>query len=70
MTKYMTRQGDKVDFICWKFYGSERNGSVEAVFAANPGLANRGTTLEAGITIILPPLPEATKPDKAIKLWD
>ena len=62
MTTYTTKDGDTVDYICAKFYGATSGGRVEAVFAANPGLADipltpgavPGPELPAGIKITLP----------------
>lgn len=69
--RYITRQGDQVDAICWRYYG--RENAAEAVLAANPRLADHGLILPAGIEIVLPELetPAATSSGVAtIKLWD
>lgn len=70
MANYITRQGDQVDYICWKYYGTDRSGVVERVLEDNPGLAGFGHTLPAGINIVLPDitLPEASA--EPIRLWD
>lgn len=70
MSKYITRQGDRVDFICWKHYGTERGGTVEAVLEANPGIGGNGTTLPAGLTIELPELTLPAKAEAVINLWE
>jgi phage tail protein X len=57
MAQYLTREGDMLDRICWKFYGRQ-SGAVEAVMEANPHLADRGPLLPAGIVIELPALAE------------
>ena len=69
---YRTVQDDRLDRICRGFYGSERAGTVEAVLAANPHLADRGPLYPPGITITLPDLPTQPKtPTKqTIHLWD
>jgi phage tail protein X len=63
---YITRDGDMVDAIAFERYGN--HGSEAAIFAANPGLADHGPILPAGLTIKLPmtatPVVVATK-----KLW-
>lgn len=65
--KYLTRDGDMLDAICYKHYGRE-SAAVE-VMEANPGLADAGTVLTAGIIIELPDLPQA--PEKTtVTLWD
>lgn len=68
-TIYNTREGDTVDYIAWKFYGSTTNQVVEAVLAANRGLADQGAVLPAGLAITLP---EVTAPatSQGVRLWD
>ena len=68
-TIYTTRGGDTVDFIAWKFYGATTNQVVEAVLAANRGLADYGAVLPAGLTITLPEITEPAKA-KGVKLWE
>lgn len=65
--KYVTREGDRIDAICWKHYG--RENAAEAVFKANPRLAAHGAILPAGITIDLPDF-ETPTAAAAVKLWD
>ena len=69
MTTYITREGDTVDYVAWKYYGATTNLVVETVLEANPGLADRGTILPAGVSITLP---EITAPARnlGVKLWD
>lgn len=61
-------QGDTVDLICWRHYG--RTADVtEAVYQANPGLADLGTIIPQGHEIYLP-APETTAPaTQTISLW-
>ena len=65
---YRTRQGDRVDQICHRYYG-RRPGATEAVYQANPGLADLGTVLDSGVEITLPDLPDTTT-ESTIRLWD
>ncbi len=67
--KYITRDGDTVDAIAWRVYGSTSNQVVESVLAANAGLADYGPILPAGVTITLPEIAAPAKA-KGIKLWD
>ncbi len=67
--KYTTRDGDTVDAIAWRVYGSTSNQVVESVLAANSGLADYGPILPAGVTITLPEIAAPAKA-KGIKLWD
>lgn len=58
--------GDVLDTICHRHYGNLM-GTVEAVLAANPGLAALPQPFTAGHLIVLPDLP----PPRAdtIRLW-
>lgn len=67
MLRYVTKDGDTVDWVCWKQYGRS-GGTTEAVLEANPGLADHGPVLPAGLTINLPDLPQA--PARAVvRIW-
>lgn len=68
-TIYITREGDTVDFIAWKFYGSTANQVVEAVLSANGGLADYGPVLPSDLEITLPAVASPAK-TKGVKLWD
>lgn len=67
--RYRTRDGDVLDAICQQFYGSAQ-GHTERVLEANPGLADLGPVLPAGVMIELPPPyePELVRP--TVRLWD
>jgi len=69
VTTYTSREGDTVDFIAWKFYGSTANRVTESVLEANPGLAAYGPELPAGVQISLPEI-EAPAKTQGVKLWD
>lgn len=68
-TVYRTRQGEVLDLVCLRHYGS-RPGIVERVLDLNPGLADLPPVLPLGTLITLPDLPAALRPDATIKLWD
>lgn len=53
MRTYITIEGDMVDLICHRIYGDE-TGYVEQVLRANPGLADGGLKLPAGVSVALP----------------
>lgn len=61
-------QGDTVDEICYRYYGRTQQ-AVEQVYAANPGLAERGAVLPHGCALTLPELPEAAT-GETVNLWD
>ncbi len=68
MTTYRTSDGDMVDEIAFKQYGTTAGGVVEKLLAANPGLADQGPLLPAGIIITLPPIDKAKKL-QGVRLW-
>ena len=65
---YFTADDDVLDEICWRRYG--REDAVPAVLAANPRLADAGPVLPAGVLIVLPDLPRASRALPAERLWD
>lgn len=67
MLRYRTAEGDTVDAIAWRHYG--RESAALAILEANPRLADHGPVLPAGLSIVLPELPEAA-PEATIRLWD
>ena len=66
--KYRTREGDMLDHIAWKHY-KKQSGAVEEILEANPGLAEYGEQLPAGIVINLPDI-VLTETENVIRLWD
>ncbi|UWX70347.1 tail protein X [Burkholderia gladioli] len=67
--KLTALQGDTLDALCWRHYGSTA-GTVEAVLDANPGLAELGAILPLGTVVDMPELNtiEQTKP--LLQLFD
>ena len=66
MSIYRTVDGDMIDAISVATYGSEE--MVEAIYRANPHLAELGPILPAGITITLPERP--VRPAATVqRLW-
>lgn len=59
MARYLTSDGDALDFIAWKHYGSTAGSVVEQVLEANPGLADYGPVLPAGVDVTLPDIVSA-----------
>lgn len=68
MIKYVTADGDTVDYIAWKQYGTHDNRVSERLLEANPGLAARGPVLPAGIVIHLPAL-DTAQATEGVRLW-
>lgn len=67
---YRTRNGDMIDLICHKAYGSTDRRVVERVLDANYGLADYPPMLPAGVIITLPDPPQQSQPQPLVKLWD
>jgi phage tail protein X len=65
MVKYQTKEGDVLDWICWKHYGT--TAVLEQVLAANPGVTDY--ELPAGIEIKLPYISSVKSKSKEIRLW-
>lgn len=69
MTQYMTSEGDTADYIAWKHYGTQDGRVVEQLVDANPGLADMGPVLPAGVLVSLPEIELQTEA-QAVRLWD
>lgn len=69
MQKYRTSEGDTADLIAWKQYGTQTGQVVEQLLEANPGLADRGPTLPAGLVVMLPEIKPQTQAG-GVRLWD
>jgi phage tail protein X len=67
--QYVTKDGDVADAIAWNYYGTRDGLVVENLLAANPGLADYGPILPAGVTVTLPDL-TPTPTQNTVKLWD
>ncbi|MDG7056551.1 MAG: tail protein X [Wolbachia endosymbiont of Penenirmus auritus] len=64
---YSTKENDMLDYICWKHYGFT-SGAVEIVLEENPGLAEYGSFLPAGLKIKLPVI-EKPLQKSTLKIW-
>ncbi|MBA1289185.1 tail protein X [Pseudomonas japonica] len=67
-TTVQAQQGDTLDALCWRAYGRTA-GVVEAVLAANPGLAGHGPVLPHGTPVRLPEQPPAAETRQMVNLW-
>lgn len=67
MVTYKTKQGDMLDQISYKHYGSV--DYVNQILKANPKLASYPYDLPQNIIIKLPDIETKTQ-SKEIKLWD
>ena len=66
---YSTRAGDTVDLITYRQYGVADASYVVMVLEANPGLAEYGPVLPAGLIVSLPDYTPATEVKDAVTLW-
>ncbi len=57
-----------MDALCQRYYGKTA-GVTEQVYLANPGLAEHGLQLPAGISIDLPAAKAETRA-ATVNLWD
>jgi phage tail protein X len=69
-TLYRTIQGDRLDMICKRHYGTERNRITEIVLSANQGLAAFGPLYNAGVSIFLPDISTTPVSTSIVRLWD
>lgn len=69
MATYTTKAGDTADYIAHQYYGATALQVVEQLLDANPGLADLGPVLPAGLTVILPAIDTAVKAH-GVRLWD
>lgn len=64
------RQGDTVDAICWRAFGTTA-GVVETVYDMNRGLAALGPTLPTGTPVVIPDARDVgTRVLSTLQLWD
>ena len=69
MAQYLTKDGDTIDEIAYRYYGNTKNQVVERILEANFRLADYAPILPTGVLIELPEVqPLIVK--KQVKLWD
>lgn len=68
---YVTAEETRLDILARDLLGTERDGMVEALLDANPGLPDQGVFIAAGTTIIAPEIARpAAKIIKTVDPWD
>ncbi|MBY0559880.1 tail protein X [Hyphomicrobium sp.] len=65
---YTTQDGDMLDAICWKHYGTSHL-TTELVLKANYRLSDQPPVLPRGLKILLPAY-QAPGPTQRIQIWD
>ena len=66
MVTYITKEGDILDWIVWKHYGTM--SALEQVMKANPNVTEE--ILSAGTVIKLPYVEANQRTDNEVKLWN
>ena len=69
MAKYLTKVGDTLDEIAYRYYGNTNNKVVERILKVNFGISQYEALLPAGVLIELPEVKQSTETRK-VKLWD
>lgn len=64
----VTVEGDMVDLLAFRRFG-DSSVTTETIYAANPGLAELGPILPAGVTINIP-VPIERQRSTTERLWD
>ena len=70
MANYLTKQGDTIDEIAYRYYGHTSNLVVERILEANFSITNYGASLPAGVFIELPEEQPTIVQTRKVKLWD
>lgn len=65
MVSYVAKDGDTLDWICWRHYGT--TAVLEQVMKANPGLTDE--RLKGGTLVLLPYIEAMKKTTAEIRLW-
>ena len=69
MAQYLTKAGDMLDEIAYRYYGNTNNKVVEHILEVNFGISQYEALLPAGVLIELPEVKQSTETRK-VKLWD
>jgi len=69
MAQYLTKAGDTLDEIAYRYYGNTNNKVVERILEVNFGISQYEALLPAGVLIELPEVKQSTETRK-VKLWD
>lgn len=65
----LAQAGETVDQLVWRTLGRAAP-AVEAVLAANPGLADLGSFLPRATPVVIPLGADAPAPARLVQLWD
>ena len=62
--------GDTVNQLLYRHLGRSDDAAEEALWLQNPGLAEHGPVLPAGVRVVLPELEEKAKASAPVSAWD
>ena len=68
MQTYRTSDGDTLDYIAWKYYQTLEGRVVEQLLDANPGIADLGPALPAGVLVKMPDIAPQQQ-EQGVRLW-
>ncbi|WP_043879235.1 tail protein X [Azorhizobium caulinodans] len=70
MTAYLVTRDIRLDQLVDVLMGTAAQGAVEAVIAANPGIAALGPVVPAGTRVTVPDLPEPEASSAFVRVWE
>jgi phage tail protein X len=70
MRRVRSKAGDSVNRLLYRETGRADDTAEEALWSANPGLAEYGPVLPSGVEILLPDFPAERKARSAVTMWD
>ena len=70
MIDVISEEEERLDRIARRLYGTERGGTVEALLAANPGLAAFGPFIPQGTRLVVPSRPAPQSDPALTRPWE
>lgn len=70
MRRVQAIAGDTVNLLLYRELGRSDDAAEEALWLANPGLAEHGPALPGGLWVFLPELAAKATAEKPISAWD
>lgn len=70
MRRIRSRAGDSVNRLLYRETGRADDTAEEALWSANPGLAEYGPVLPSGVEILLPDFADEQDATTVVTVWD
>lgn len=70
MRRVRSIAGDTVNVLLYRTLGRSDDEAEEALWALNPGLADYGPSLPAGVQVVIPEIADKPTAAKAVSVWD